>query len=116
MPASFAFWFVVALAGLAGGGLANRPVLPVVEEWQMRRQSGVGARSDTVMVLVLTGFPPALVLPGEGPHRLATVDEPGWRALSASLDAAADVAGIGMQLGAAAASFGRPKISSIVAR
>jgi hypothetical protein len=26
-----------------------------------------------------------------GPHRLATVDEPGWRALSASLDAEVSV-------------------------
>lgn len=36
-------------------------------------------------------LPPCSRLAPAGPHRLATVDEPGWRALSASLDAEATV-------------------------
>src|SRR5262249_43945116 len=38
-------------------------------------------------------LPPCSRLAPAGPHRLATVDEPGWRALSASLDAAASLSG-----------------------
>ena len=61
-------------------------------QWQILRHSGretlLPSRSG-VIVLIL---PPCARLAPQEPHRLATVDEPGWRALSASLDAAATVA------------------------
>jgi hypothetical protein len=62
---------------------------PASYQWQSRRHSGSFAVSDsfgclTVVVLMLTSFFSSCP---SGPHRLATVDEPGWRAQSASLDA-----------------------------
>src|SRR5262245_18720064 len=61
-------------------------------QWQILLHSGRASRVRGCSVaIVLIAVPLCSRLALSGPHRLATVDEPGWRALSASLDAAATV-------------------------